>query len=69
MTMMFEVDDLSEASPATVSWCGMVYMEPDRVGSFIQYKKWLDDLPTSLKSLGKGEILNELVSYILPTVE
>ena len=48
MTMMFEVDDLAVASPATVSRCGMVYLEPSILGIKPFVECWIRKLPDSV---------------------
>lgn len=48
MTMMFEVQDLAVASPATVSRCGMVYLEPSILGLSPFVECWLKKLPDAI---------------------
>ena len=46
MTVMFEVRDLAVASPATVSHCGMVYLEPSILGLSPLYVAGCTGCPT-----------------------
>eukprot|EP01028_Stygiella_incarcerata_P009150 TRINITY_DN426_c0_g1_i1.p1 TRINITY_DN426_c0_g1~~TRINITY_DN426_c0_g1_i1.p1 ORF type:complete len:4140 (-),score=1088.60 TRINITY_DN426_c0_g1_i1:191-12610(-) len=51
MNVIFEVEDLAVASPATVSRCGMVYLDPEStVGAASQIKSWVQRLDPNLAS-------------------
>nr|XP_019941835.1 PREDICTED: dynein heavy chain 1, axonemal [Paralichthys olivaceus] len=63
MTMMFEVQDLAVASPATVSRCGMVYLEPSILGLVSFTECWLKQVPEALRPY--TEQLNSLFTRFL----
>jgi dynein heavy chain len=66
MTMMFETDSLAEASPATVSRVGMVYMEPRRLGWRPLLQSWIKTLPRALSRKGRQEQLIALFEWLIP---
>ncbi|XP_068082965.1 dynein axonemal heavy chain 1 [Anabrus simplex] len=67
MTMMFEVADLAVASPATVSRCGMVYLEPSVLGLEPFINCWMQRQPQLMMKYEKQ--LRELMKhYLLPAL-
>ena len=72
MKMIFEVEDLTVASPATVSRCGMVYMEPQSMGLQPLVTSWINQIPENCKTKSKTftENLEKLFKiYLEPTIE
>ena len=65
MNMIFEVQDLAVASPATVSRCGMVYMQAQLLGWRPVMLSWLDTLPEAFSAAQKEE-LTSLFDWLVP---
>ncbi|KAA8590936.1 hypothetical protein FQN60_001879 [Etheostoma spectabile] len=66
MSLIFEAMDLSQASPATVSRCGMIYMEPSQLGWKPLVLSWMNTLPDALQSADNRSLLLELFNWLLP---
>jgi dynein heavy chain len=68
-SMMFETKDLDVASPATVSRCGMIYMQPHVLGWRPMLASWLNTLPKTLNASHAKFVNNLFERYVDPLLE
>ena len=64
MTMMFETEDLEQASPATVSRVGMIFCETRNIGWQAVRNIWLDTLSDKVQE--QRELLVGLYDWLFP---
>uniref|UniRef100_A0A2K5JE23 Dynein axonemal heavy chain 12 n=1 Tax=Colobus angolensis palliatus TaxID=336983 RepID=A0A2K5JE23_COLAP len=66
MSLIFETMDLSQASPATVSRCGMIYLEPSQLGWEPLVSSWLNSLKGPLCEPEHQALLKGLFAWLIP---
>ena len=72
MTMMFEAEDLTEASPATVSRLGIIFTETRNLGWQVLRNVWLKGLPTVMGETIPGgwephlDFISSLFDWLFP---
>lgn len=65
MSMIFEVMDLAQASPATVSRCGMIYLEPETLGWRPLVQSWITKQKGPWME-GNENLIYDLYEWLIP---
>ncbi|XP_069101059.1 dynein axonemal heavy chain 12-like isoform X1 [Argopecten irradians] len=64
MSLIFETMDLSQASPATVSRCGMVYLEPSTLGWRPIMRSWIHTFEGAMEREG-AEVIDAMFEWLV----
>ena len=67
--LLFEPMDLEQASPATVSRCGMIYMEPSSLGWRPLVKSWMSTLHQTLDEKYKKTLNDMFERFVDPCLQ
>ena len=68
MNLIFEPMDLEAASPATVSRCGMIYMEPISLGWRPLFRSWLKQRPEGFNDQYKRLLSDMFERFVDPCI-
>uniref|UniRef100_UPI000FC45FB7 Dynein axonemal heavy chain 10 n=1 Tax=Bos taurus TaxID=9913 RepID=UPI000FC45FB7 len=66
--LLFEVGDLQYASPATVSRCGMVYVDPKNLKYQPYWKKWVNQIPNKMEQGYLESLFEKYVPYLIDVI-
>ncbi|XP_039327853.2 dynein axonemal heavy chain 10 isoform X2 [Saimiri boliviensis] len=66
--LLFEVGDLQYASPATVSRCGMVYVDPKNLKYRPYWEKWVNQIPNKVEQYNLNNLFEKYVPYLMDVI-
>ncbi|XP_049721902.1 dynein axonemal heavy chain 10 isoform X2 [Elephas maximus indicus] len=66
--LLFEVGDLQYASPATVSRCGMVYVDPKNLKYEPYWKKWVNKIQNKVEQGDLQRLFEKYVPYLINVI-